>query len=172
LRLGVKSSSVPTVSSLRPETLSRVVRVALLVFFAWLTGRFWHPYYGFTRFLQMDEISAANTLPELRTAPIFLYEYGYDGHYYAQLAARPAVSDPALSGAIDSVGYRARRILLSWTAWVVGGGDPVAAVRAYAWLNLVIWPDWPCCCGGFFRTTGAAPWLGRGSFFPPACCTA
>jgi hypothetical protein len=113
--------------------------VALLVFFAWLAGRFWHPYYGFTRFLQMDEFSAAHTLPELRGAPIFTYEYGYDGHYYAQLAARPAVNDPALSGAIDSVGYRARRILLSWTAWAVGGGDPVAAVRAYAWLNLVIW---------------------------------
>ncbi len=124
---------------LRPATLSLLVRVALLGFFVWLTGRFWHPYYGFTRFLQMDEISAAHTLPELRTAPIFLYADGYDGHYYAQLAARPAVNDPALSGGIDSVSYRARRILLSWTAWAAGGGDPVAAVRAYAGLNLVIW---------------------------------
>ncbi len=124
---------------LRPENLTRLARVALLVFFAWLTGRFWHPYYGFTRFLQMDEDSAAHTLPELRTAPIFLYADGYDGHYYAQLAARPAVNDPALSGSIDNVAFRAHRILLSWTAWAAGGGDPVAAVRAYAWLNLVIW---------------------------------
>lgn len=125
--------------SLRPATLSVLARVALLVFFAWLTGRFWHPYYGFTRFLQMDEESAAHTLPELRTAPIFLYADGYDGHYYAQLAARPAVNDPALAGGIDNVAFRAHRILLSWTAWAVGGGDPVAAVRAYAWLNLVVW---------------------------------
>ncbi len=124
---------------LRPATLHRLARVGLLVFFAWLAGRHWHPYYGFTRFLQMDAASAAATLPELRAAPIFTYADGYDGHYYAQLAARPAVNDPALSGAIDNVGYRARRILLSWLAWAAGGGDPVAAVRAYAGLNLVLW---------------------------------
>ena len=113
-----------------PEFGQRLARVVLLVFFAWLAGRFWHPYYGFTRFLQMDAASLAATLPELRPAPIFTYDAGYDGHYYAQLAARPLVNDPALSGAVDSVGYRARRMLLSWTAWVVGGGDAVAAVRA------------------------------------------
>ena len=123
----------------RPENPQRLARVTLLVFFAWLAGRFWHPYYGFTRFLQMDAASLATTLPELRAAPIFTYDAGYDGHYYAQLAARPLVHDPALAGAIDSVGYRARRMLLSWTAWVVGGGDAVRAVRAYAWLNLVVW---------------------------------
>lgn len=122
-----------------PAIRHRLVRVALLVFFAWLAGRFWHPHYGFTRFLMMDTASAATTLPELREAPLFLYPDGYDGHYYAQLAARPAVNDPALAGAIDGVSYRARRILLSWTAWAVGGGDPVGAVRAYAWLNLVLW---------------------------------
>ncbi len=146
-----------------PARRHRLIRVALLVFFTWLAGRFWHPYYGFTRFLQMDEESAAHTLPELRAAPIFLYEDGYDGHYYAQLAARPAVNDPALSGAIDSVGYRARRIFLSWTAWAVGGGDPVAAVRAYAWLNLVIWAGlaallWRIFPGPGWRDTAA--WAG------------
>jgi hypothetical protein len=139
---------------LRPENLSRLARVALLVFFAWLTGRFWHPYYGFTRFLQMDATSAATTLPELRDAPIFTYEYGYDGHYYAQLAARPAVNDPTLGGAIDSVGYRARRILLSWMAWAAGGGDPVAAVRAYAWLNLTIWAALAALLWRIFPCTG------------------
>jgi hypothetical protein len=123
----------------QPVFLHRLARVALLAFFAWLAGRFWHPHYGFTRFLMMDTASAAATLPELRTAPIFLYPDGYDGHYYAQLAARPAVNDPALSGAIDAPAYRARRILLSWIAWAAGGGDPVRAVGTYAWLNLVLW---------------------------------
>lgn len=123
----------------RTVHLHRIVRVALVVFFAWLVGRHWDPYHGFTRFLQMDAASLATTLPELRAAPIFAYADGYDGHYYAQLAARPLADDPALAGAIDNVGYRARRILLSWTAWAAGGGDPVAAVRAYAWLNLVLW---------------------------------
>lgn len=146
-----------------PANAHRLVRVVLIAGFVWLAGRHWHPYYGFTRFLQMDEASLAATLPELRDAPIFPYADGYDGHYYAQLAARPAVRDPALSGAIDSVGYRARRILLSWTAWVVGGGDPVAAVRAYAWLNLVVWAGlaallWRIFPGPGWRATVA--WAG------------
>ena len=123
----------------QPVNLHRLIRVALVLFFAWLAGRFWHPHYGFTRFLMMDTASAAATLPELRAAPIFLYPDGYDGHYYAQLAARPAVNDQALAASIDALPYRARRILLSWTAWAVGLGDPVAAVRAYAWLNLALW---------------------------------
>ncbi len=115
------------------------MRGLLVLFFIWLVARFWHPCYGFTRFLELDTNSAAATVPELRDGPFFTYEYGYDGHYYAQLAARPLVNDPALAGGIDNVGYRARRILLSWVAWGVGFGDPVAAVRAYAWLNLVVW---------------------------------
>lgn len=123
----------------QPVYRHRLIRVALVLFFAWLAGRFWHPYYGFTRFLMMDTASAAATLPELRAAPIFLYPDGYDGHYYAQLAARPAVDDPALNASIDALPYRARRILLSWTAWAAGLGDPVRAVQAYAWLNLVLW---------------------------------
>ncbi len=122
-----------------PANAHRLVRVVLLAGFVWLAGRHWHPHYGFTRFLQMDAVSATTTLPELRAAPIFTHEYGYDGHYYAQLAARPAVNDPALAGAIDNVGYRARRMLLSWMAWAAGGGEPVAAVRAFAWLNLALW---------------------------------
>jgi len=122
-----------------PANAHRVVRVVLLAGFVWLAGQHWHPHYGFTRFLQMDAVSATTTLPELRSAPLFTHEYGYDGHYYAQLAARPAVNDPALAGAIDNVGYRGRRILLSWLAWAAGGGEPVAAVRAFAWLNLLLW---------------------------------
>src|SRR5258708_39983730 len=81
----------------RPESLQRLARGILLVFFLWLTGRFWHPYYGFTRFLQLDQSDAAVLLPELREAPIYVYHSsgGYDGGSYAQLAAHPAVHAPA-----------------------------------------------------------------------------
>lgn len=115
------------------------IRIALLLVFVGLTARFWHPYYGFTRFLMLDAQSAELTVPELRAAPLFTYPDGYDGHYYAQLAARPLADDPVLRTSIDSVSYRARRILLSWMAWAVGGGDAVDAVRAYSWLNVALW---------------------------------
>lgn len=148
-------TALPTPASrLRPETGWVVARVALLVFFAWLAGRHWHPHYGFTRFLQMDRVALAEALPELRPAPIFTYADGYDGHYYAQLAARPAVNDPAMAGGFDNLGYRARRILLSWAAWAVGGGDAVAAVRAYAWLNLAVWAALAAMLWRLFPATG------------------
>lgn len=114
-------------------------RLLLVVVFAWLTGRFWDTYYGFTRFLQMNTHTLARCEPVLRQAPIFTYTEGYDGQFYAQLAAHPAVKDPLLARSIDTVGYRARRILLSWMAWALAGGNPVNAVRTYAWLNLAVW---------------------------------
>ena len=125
----------------RPAQLTRLVRVALLVFFVWLAGRFWHPYYGFTQLLQFDTSAASVMLPSLRDAPIYVFRDtgGYDGLYYAQMATSPGLQDPGLREAIDSLGYRGRRMLLSWVAWLVGAGEPVAAVRAYAWLNIVAW---------------------------------
>ncbi|MBI2813522.1 MAG: hypothetical protein HYX71_04505 [Opitutae bacterium] len=147
----------------RAVILHRLVRAGLVLFVVGLAGRHWHPYYGFTRFLQMDAGALAAALPELRGAPIFAYENGYDGHYYAQLAARPAVNDPALAGGFDNLGYRARRILLSWVAWVVGGGDGVAAARAYAWLNLVLWAGLAALLGRIFPCMGwreTLAWVG------------
>jgi hypothetical protein len=113
----------------------------LMVFFLWLAGRFWHPYYGFTKLLQLDRSAAKVMLPVLRHAPIYVYPAGegYDGMYYAQLAASPMLQDPSLPRAIDELPYRCRRILLSWLAWIAGAGESVAAIRAYAWLNLAFW---------------------------------
>lgn len=139
---------------LAPAFRHHLLRGLLIAGFLWLVGRHWHPYFGFTRFLQLDAWSAGVTVPELRDAPIFTYKDGYDGHYYAQLAARPAVDDPVLKVSIDDVAYRARRILLSWIAWVVGGGDPVAAVRTYAWLNLVVWGGLAALLWRVFPATG------------------
>ena len=128
-------------SAARSGRISWLVRGMLLVFFLWLAGRYWNPYHGFTKLLQFEPATAATMLPALRAAPIYVHRDGggYDGQFYAQLAASPALRDPGLPAAIDNLGYRARRMLLSWTAWVVGLGDPVAAVRAYAWLNLALW---------------------------------
>lgn len=121
--------------------LARAVRFAWIAGFVVLVARFWDPHYGFTALLQANEVTEARLPPELRDAPIFIHrgEGRYDGAYYAQIAIDPTLRHPALNEAVNSLGYRARRILLSATAWVAGGGDPVAAVRAYAWLNVLLW---------------------------------
>jgi hypothetical protein len=135
----VSNAPVHAATGRRARAWQTGFRVALLFFFAWLAGRFWHPYYGFTRFLQLDELAASVMMPELRAGPLFVHRDGYDGHYYAQLAASPSLAAPELAQSMDNLGYRARRILLSWLAWLAGLGDAVSAARAYAWLNLVVW---------------------------------
>ena len=121
--------------------MGRAARIALVLFFGWLAARHWNPYYGFTRFLQCDALAQSAMLPSLQDARIFIHPDpgSYDGFFYAQLATSPGLEDPALRTAIDDLGYRSRRILLSATAWLLGRGDAVAAARVYAWLNIVSW---------------------------------
>lgn len=119
----------------------RCARVAVVAGMVFLVSRHWDPYYGFTALVQADAVTESHLPPSLRDAPIFIHrDVGrYDGAYYAQIAISPALRDPALDAAVDDLGYRARRILLSVLAWVLGGGDPVSAVHAYAWLNPILW---------------------------------
>jgi len=113
----------------------------LILAFIVQMGRFYHPVYGFTSLIQLDSSSEPTMLPELRERPTFVYRDtgGYDGQYYAQLACRPTLSDPALTQAIDNLGYRARRCLTSWTAWLLGFGDPTRALDIYTMINPVCW---------------------------------
>lgn len=160
------TAGLPALGWLRqPEKLQRLARAGLLLFFVWLAGRFWHPYYGFTRFVQLDESDAAVMLPELRGAPVYVYHYagGYDGAAYAQLAARPSARGPELAHALDSLPYRARRILLSWVAHLLAWGDPVRAVQVYAGLNLAVWFALAWVLGKIFPPVGwrnFAAWTG------------
>ncbi len=108
--------------------------------FAALAGRFWHPAYGFTKFLQIDETDQAVGIHELRENPIYFYagRNGYDGTFYAQIAFHPLLDTPELA-AIDNLPYRARRILGSAVAWVLAGGEPGRIANVYAALNLGVW---------------------------------
>lgn len=80
-------------------------------------------------------------LPVLRTIPHYEYppRHGYDGAMYVQLAMVPLLKDPAIDRALDSPGYRARRILFCWTAWAAGLGRPAWIMQAYALQNVVCW---------------------------------
>lgn len=125
----------------RPGRWEILVRGALIAVFVVLAARWWHPYYGFTRFLQMDGGVAVVMTPALRDAPIYVHwgEGGYDGHYYGQLASDPLLRDPDLVAGMDNLSYRARRILTPALAYVLAGGERVEAVRLYAALNVVAW---------------------------------
>jgi hypothetical protein len=109
--------------------------------FVVLTGRFWHPYYGFTRFVQLDAPSVEIGIHEIREQPVYVYRDtgGYDGLSYLQLAFHPLLDSPELKGALDNANYRARRILGSALTWLLAGGDAARIAQIYPALNLGVW---------------------------------
>src|SRR3954468_14633873 len=100
--------------------------LAAVAAFAVLAGRFWHPYYGFTKFLQLDEADARNGIHEIREHPVFAYEgfNGYDGAAYAQIAFHPLLASTKCQPALETFPYRPREFLGSPLAWVLAGGNP------------------------------------------------
>ncbi len=105
-----------------------------------LFARLWHPAYGLTYCLQFE--SPQETLmPPLRSLPLYMHpdHHGYDGSYYAQLSCDPLLKNREFDSYYDNVSYRARRILLSAVAFVLGGGEPARSVYIYPWLNLFTW---------------------------------
>lgn len=119
----------------------QVAGLAGVAAFAILAGRFWHPYYGFTRFVQLDEADQRIGIREVREHPVFAYEgfNGYDGAAYVQIAFHPLLDSPELQPALGNVPYRARRILGSALAWLLAGGKPALIANVYASLNLAVW---------------------------------
>jgi hypothetical protein len=109
--------------------------------FAWNATLFYLPGKGFTYLIQFGENQDRRYLPELRAVNHYEIPHsnGYDAQYYAQIAMRPRLGDPVLAHAVDDLAYRARRILFSWSAWVLSGGRPVLALNIYALQNVVCW---------------------------------
>lgn len=142
-----------------------LVRAACVVAFAALTAQFWHPYFGFTKFLQMNAPVAAVMAPALRGAPIYTYadDSGYDGHYYGRIASDPTLRQEGMGGAMDNFAYRARRIFTPALAHVLALGDPVRSVWIYSGLNVAAWLAfagvfWALLPTGEWRRTAA--WAG------------
>ena len=127
--------------------------------FAGLAGRFWHPHYGFTVFLQLDALDAKVAVPEMAARPVYVFPggNGYDGFSYAEIAFHPLLDSPALQPAIGNVPYRARRILGSWCEWLLAGGDPAHIAHIYAALNLGVWLVLAWLA---WRLIGVADWRG------------
>ncbi|MBL9201331.1 MAG: hypothetical protein JNL39_12540 [Opitutaceae bacterium] len=114
--------------------------LAIAAFLA-LVARFHHPAHGLTVFYQLDADNAAHAITALRAQPVHIHPApgGYDGLYYAQLAFDPSLRNPELPRAMDSLPYRARRILAPALAWLAGLGRPGWIIHTYAWLNVAAW---------------------------------
>lgn len=96
---------------------------------------------GLTSLIYFGERFEDRVLPSVRDVPrrVYVDSMGYDGQFYAQLAVDPLLQSPEIENALDAPAYRARRILLSWTAYVFGFGRPDWILQAYVVQHLVIW---------------------------------
>src|SRR5580698_8804035 len=114
---------------------------AAVAVFLGLVLRFWHPVYGFTEFLQLDDANENLKIAAWRELPIYAYPgtAGYDGAFYAQIAYHPLLRAPELRPATDNLAYRARRILPAALAWLLAAGRPAAIASVYSLLEVVAW---------------------------------
>jgi hypothetical protein len=112
--------------------------VAVVAAFMCAVGRYYDPEVGFTHFIEFSADGHEQELPRVQSVP-HRHGDGYDGQFYAQMAVTPLLRDPAIDRALDSAPYRARRILIAWTAWVVGLGQPARVLHAFALQNVVCW---------------------------------
>ena len=115
--------------------------VASLVLFITSMAQFHDRETGFTTLIRFGDSFHDQALPAVRAVPHYVVENsgGYDGQFYAQLAVDPLLLDPAIDDALDSPVYRARRILFSWTAFLLGLGQPRRILQAYAIQNVLFW---------------------------------
>ena len=115
--------------------------MATLVMFLVSVSSFHRPETGFTSLINFGDQFRDRALPAVRVVAHHVNENssGYDGQFYAQLAVDPLVRDPAIEQAVDNFSYRARRILFSWTAFLLGLGQPRLILQAYAVQNILCW---------------------------------
>ena len=115
--------------------------VLVLAAFLAAVGRYYHPDYGFTAFIEFPAAGHIYELPQIQEAGHFDHPHsgGYDGQFYAALAVDPLVRDARIDQAVDDPPYRARRILFSWIAYALGGGQPARILQVAALENVVLW---------------------------------
>ena len=122
-------------------TRIKMLYSAVVVLFLVSVSNFYSPSTGFTSLILFGDRFEAVVLPAVQEVPHYVYQDspGYDGQFYAQLAVDPLVQDPAIEQAIDTFGYRAPRILFSWTAFLLGLGQPALILQAYSVQNILCW---------------------------------
>lgn len=96
---------------------------------------------GFTSMLAVGDAFYDQSIPDFQYASprIFENSSGYDAQFYSQIALDPTLREPALATGVDSLGYRARRILMPAIAWALGTGDPKRIINVYPLINPLCW---------------------------------
>jgi hypothetical protein len=116
------------------------IACVLVALFVFSIRKYYHPGLGFTALIGLPA-GHDYEAPAMRAVPHYDYAGAgvYDGQYYAQRALDPLVRDPLTDRAMDLAPFRARRILFSWTAYLLGLGRPAWILEAYALQNVVCW---------------------------------
>jgi hypothetical protein len=123
-----------------PASWRYAPHAVLAAVFAVSVAQFYRPDTGLTAFIQFGEAFQPRAIEAVRNVPRAVEtRYGYDGQFYAQLSLDPFLRRQDTRRALDSPGYRARRILLPWIASLAGVGGAWWALQAYAVLNVVSW---------------------------------
>lgn len=123
-----------------PVVAPYLPHMAAAVLVLWSVGQLYRPDTGFTSLILFGEQFERNALPALRAVPHHIEPgSGYDGQFYAQLALDPLLRSEQITSALDNVAYRGRRILFSWTAYLLGFGQPWYVLQVFALLNVVCW---------------------------------
>jgi hypothetical protein len=136
----VAARIMPTSASATGKASQVAPHVALVVLILSSVAKVYEPGTGFTPLIVFGSDFEGRALPALRATPHSVVEgSGYDGQFYAQLALDPMLRDPSIATALDGPAYRARRMLLPWTAHLLGLGNPFWVLQAYALLNVISW---------------------------------
>lgn len=140
---------------------TRALGLTIVAVFLSLVARFWNPVYGFTSFVQLDSSNDNLKIAAFREHPVYVHRDtgGYDGLYYAQIAYDPLLTSAELAPAIDSLPYRARRILPSALAWTLAAGNPAAIVHVYSLLNVAAWLGLAVILWRLLAVDSARSWL-------------
>lgn len=138
---------------------------AAMALFLVSIAQFHRPGTGFTFLINFGDQFGSQRLPAVSDAEPYIHANspGYDGQFYAQMAVDPLLRDRRIDQALDWPPYRARRILFSWTAYLLGLGRPVWILKAYALQNIVAWVLLALLLLRWFPPTSArhfAAWFG------------
>ncbi|MSU45637.1 MAG: hypothetical protein EXS42_00555 [Lacunisphaera sp.] len=114
---------------------------ALVVLFVWTLAQFHIPGKGLSYLIAFGANQESARLSKVRKLDYYVARGsdGYDAQYYVQIAMDPSLQNRELRHALDSLPYRARRILFSATAFVLGLGRPEWILHAFALQNVLSW---------------------------------